>query len=130
MMAALLITMAAVSCKSTLPSRFESFVANVEKNQAEFTDDDWTKADEQFAKLKEEYEQKKESLNSEQKQAIDAAIGKYQGLRVKNGIKDLFDDIVGGVSDIASQAVEAVGGFLKGLAGGSDAAAESTEPTE
>ena len=77
MMAALLIATAAVSCKMTLPGRFESFVEKVEKNQADFTEDDWIKADEQYAQLEEEYEQIKESLNAKQKRIIDGAIGKY-----------------------------------------------------
>ena len=91
MMAALLVATAAVSCKSTLPGRFESFVDQVEKKSANYSDDEWTKADAKFDQLKEEYDQKKSSLKPDEKDRIEASISQYKGLKTSKFVKKPID---------------------------------------
>ena len=107
----LALTVAAVvvlsSCKETLPKRFEIFVNQVEKRCDKFSEDDWQKANDHFDKLVTEYQNNKSAFNTDEKKAINEAIGRYTALVAKSGfnsIIDAFDD-----------ALNSLGGFLKGL---------------
>lgn len=117
-----------VSCKSTLPERFDSFVASVEQGAENYSKEEWARADTTFAHLRKEYDKKKESLDTEQKHQIEAAIGKYNGLRAKGGLKGIFDGLMDGVNtliDGVKGAAKNVDGFVQGLTGsGSESAAE------
>jgi predicted lipoprotein len=95
------------SCKETLPKRFEIFVNQVEKRCDKFSEDDWQKANDHFDKLVTEYQNNKSAFNTDEKKAINEAIGRYTALVAKSGfnsIIDAFDD-----------ALNSLGGFLKGL---------------
>lgn len=92
-------SMTLFSCKSMLPARFDAFVASVEKNCASYSQDDWTKANDKFEKLFNEYKENRTSFNSEEQKQINAAIAKYAKLVAKSGI----DEIKGIVNDITSQ---------------------------
>ena len=77
------------SCKSALPSRFDSFVSSVEKHCDSYSPDDWTKANERFEKLLQEYKDKRSAFNSEQKRRINSAIVRYSKEVAKSGIRDV-----------------------------------------
>lgn len=108
------------SCKETLPKRFDLFVNYVEKNCEKFSEDDWTKANERFEKLVDEYTQNRSSYNTDEQKQIRADIVKYVGLAAKSGIKTALDSVNGLIDQIPSL-LDGIGNFLKDLGlGGSD----------
>ena len=94
----LLMVMSFSACKSSLPKRFDSFVTSVENNYASFSEEDWTKANERFEKLFNEYKANRSSYNSEEKKIINSALARYAKVVVKSGI----DDVIGVANDIYS----------------------------
>ena len=64
-MMAAFVALALTSCKETLPARFDRFVNGVEKRCANFSEDDWKKANEHFGKLVDEYTQNRSSYTAE-----------------------------------------------------------------
>ena len=105
MMAALVLL--AVSCKETLPKRFDSFVNKVEKNCASYSENDWDKANSEFEKLVEEFNENKNSYSQEEQNQINADMAKYIGLVAKSGINTAIDAVNGFINQIPS--------FLEGL---------------
>ena len=107
------------SCKETLPKRFELFVNHVEKRCDSFSEDDWKKANEQFEKLVNEFQENKSSYNADEQKQIRSAATKYLGLVAKSGFKSVTD----AVSDIMMQLpsfLESIGNFFKDLGGSNE----------
>ena len=102
------------SCKETLPKRFELFVNHVERRCDSFSEDDWKKANAQFEKLVDEFQQNKSSYNADEQKQIRSAATKYLGLVAKSGFKSVSD----AVNDILMQLpsfLENIGNFFKDL---------------
>ena len=75
-------------CSSTLSSRMNEYVTEVEANCQNWTEEDWELSQEEYAKLLEEYELNYNSYTQEEKDAINKAIGRYNGLLIKQGIEE------------------------------------------
>jgi hypothetical protein len=71
-----------------LTNRVDKFVDDAENNSAEWSDKQWEMSMEEYEKLLEEYETNYDSLTKEEKNAINKAIARYNGLMVKRGIED------------------------------------------
>lgn len=102
------------SCKASLPGRFESFVSSVEKHSSSYSQDDWTKANDKFEQLFDEYTENRTSYNSEEKKEINSAIARYAKAAAKSGI----DEITNSISEITSQIpalIEGAKSFLQEL---------------
>lgn len=84
MSAALLLS----SCTAPLSNRMNDYVTEVETNCQNWTEADWELSQEQYAKLLEEYEQNYDSYTQEEREAINKAIGRYNGLLLKQGIEN------------------------------------------
>ena len=76
------------SCTSQLSSRLNDYITEVESNCHNWTEEDWELSQEEYAKLLEEYELNYDSYTQEEKDAINKAIGRYNGLLIKQGIED------------------------------------------
>lgn len=111
--------LALTSCKETLPARFDRFVNGVEKRCANFSEDDWKKANEHFGKLVDEYTQNRSSYTVDEQKQIRSAIGKYVGLAAKSGVKTAIDTVNGLIDQIPSL-LEGIGNFLKDLGLGTE----------
>ena len=83
-----LVVSAFASCISPLSNRMDSYVTEVQENCDNWTDEDWELSKEEYAKLLEEYSTNYDSYTQEEKQAINKAIGRYNGLLLKRGIED------------------------------------------
>lgn len=83
--------MALNSCHSQLPGRIENYVSDVEDESATWTDYDWTKSQDDFEKLMEEYECNYDSYSQEEKDAINKAIGRYNGLLIRQGLENVYN---------------------------------------
>lgn len=75
-------------CSSTLSSRMNEYVSEVEASCQNWTEEDWELSQEEYAKLLEEYEVNYDSYTQEEKDAINKAIGRYNGLLIKQGIDE------------------------------------------
>ena len=75
-------------CSSTLSSRMNEYVSEVEASCQNWTEEDWELSQEEYAKLLEEYELNYDSYTQEEKDAINKAIGRYNGLLIKQGIEE------------------------------------------
>lgn len=76
------------SCSSPLSSRMNEYVTEVETTCQNWTEEDWELSQEEYAKLLEEYELNYNSYTQEEKDAINKAIGRYNGLLIKQGIEE------------------------------------------
>ena len=76
------------SCASPLSSRLNDYVNEVESSCLNWTEEDWELSQEEYAKLLEEYELNYDSYTQEEKDAINKAIGRYNGLLIKQGIEE------------------------------------------
>ena len=76
------------SCSSPLSSRMNEYVTEVEATCQNWTEEDWELSQEEYAKLLEEYELNYDSYTQEEKDAINKAIGRYNGLLIKQGIEE------------------------------------------
>ena len=88
-----------VSCKASLPSRFESFVKSIETNYLAFSEDDWGKANEQFKELFSEYMNNRSLYNIEEKKSINSAITRYTKIVAKSGL----DEVISTMEEISHQ---------------------------
>ena len=118
-MMAAFVAIALTSCKETLPARFDRFVNGVEKRCANFSEDDWKKANEHFGKLVDEYTQNRSSYTVDEQKQIRSAIGKYVGLAAKSGVKTAIDTVNGLIDQIPSL-LEGIGNFLNDLGLGTE----------
>ena len=75
-------------CSSTLSSRMNEYVSEVEASCQNWTEEDWELSQEEYAKLLEEYKLNYDSYTQEEKDAINKAIGRYNGLLIKQGIDE------------------------------------------
>lgn len=76
------------SCVSPLSSRLNDYVNEVESSCQNWTEEDWELSQEEYAKLLEEYELNYDSYTQEEKDAINKAIGRFNGLLIKQGIDE------------------------------------------
>ena len=76
------------SCVSPLSGRLNDYVNEVESSCQSWTEEDWELSQEEYAKLLEEYELNYDSYSQEEKDAINKAIGRYNGLLIKQGIDE------------------------------------------
>ena len=76
------------SCSSPLSSRMNDYVSEVEAKCQNWTAEDWELSQEEYAILLEEYELNYDSYTQEEKDAINKAIGRYNGLLIRQGIEE------------------------------------------
>ena len=79
------------SCATPLSTRMESYIDEVEKNCTEWTEDDWTLSQQEYEQLLQEYKENYSSYTQEEKDAINRAIGRYNGLLIRHGIEEAGD---------------------------------------
>lgn len=73
---------------ASLAEKIDGCAADVEDNFMEWTEEDWQQARQRYEQLLEEYQENYKSYSKEEKDEINRAIGRYNGMLVKRGIKD------------------------------------------
>ena len=76
------------SCSSPLSTRIDKYVDKVESTCQDWSAEEWEISQEEYAKLLEEYQLNYNSYTPEEKAAINKAIGRYNGLLVKQGLQE------------------------------------------
>ena len=90
------------SCEKPISSKFENHIDKVENNCENWTDEDWEISREQYLILLEEYEANYDKLTQEEKDVINKAIGRYNGILVKKGIEKIDESITDFIDRIPS----------------------------
>lgn len=75
-------------CSSPLSSRMSDYVSEVEANCKNWTAEDWELSQEEYAILLEEYQLNYDLYTQEEKDAINKAMGRYNGLLIRQGIEE------------------------------------------
>ena len=97
-----------LSCSAPLSNRIDEYVTEVEANCRYWTAQDWELSEEEYAALIEEYRLNYDSYTQEERDAINRAIGRYNGLRLKHGLEDFTNK----VKEIGEQLPGMVDGFM------------------
>lgn len=85
---------------TSLPTQFERFADKVARNYADYTEEDWNKASEQFGKLMDKYEESYNSFSEEDKVRIDKAIGRYRAIVFRSGMNKAMESFNEYVKDL------------------------------
>ena len=113
---ALVLTIA-TACSQTKDSYLEGFklfVESVQKNAQDYTKADWEKADEQFTKLKDSYNNFSKQMTSDEKGEVIKLESTYAALKlkkigddVKESTKDAFEKVKDTAKDVKEGAQKA-----------------------
>lgn len=77
------------SCAAPLSTRMDKYVNECEEKCSNWNQDDWELSKEEYRKLLDEYNLNRDTYTQAEKDAINKAIGRYNGLLVKHGIEGL-----------------------------------------
>ena len=128
---ALVLTIA-TACSQTKDSYLEGFklfVESVQKNAQDYTKADWEKADEQFTKLKDSYNNFSKQMTSDEKGEVIKLESTYAALKLKEigddlkestkdafeKVKDAAKDVKEGAQKAAKKGEKAMEGIKDGL---------------
>ncbi|MFK1981660.1 DUF6565 domain-containing protein [Bacteroides fragilis] len=113
---ALVLTIA-TACSQTKDSYLEGFklfIESVQKNAQDYTKADWEKADEQFTKLKDSYNNFSKQMTSDEKGEVIKLESTYAALKlkkigddVKESTKDAFEKVKDAAKDVKEGAQKA-----------------------
>ncbi|MFK2515329.1 DUF6565 domain-containing protein [Bacteroides fragilis] len=113
---ALVLTIA-TACSQTKDSYLEGFklfVESVQKNAQDYTKADWEKADEQFTKLKDSYNNFSKQMTSDEKGEVIKLESTYAALKLKKigddlkeSTKDAFEKVKDTAKDVKESAQKA-----------------------
>jgi len=98
--------------KNTYINNFEQFVVKVQENHKDYSEEDWTKIEEEYQELSEKQRQRYEKLfTKEDKKRISGLEGEYLSYRAGGFI----DNVIETTKDMFNNALKKVDGFIKGL---------------
>ncbi len=83
-------------------------MADVEANYKNWTEEDWKLSQQEYEILLQEYEANYDQLTQEERDAINKAIGRYNGLLVKEGL----DEFVTNLKELGEQLPSLFDGFM------------------
>ncbi len=106
---AFIVITALFSCASApLSNRIDEYVSEVEASCQDWTEEQWQLSEQEYEILIEEYRLNYSTYTQEEKEAINRAIGRYNGLRIKHGLEDIGNTI----KEIGEQLPTLVEGFM------------------
>lgn len=86
--------------KQNAIDNLSNFVEKVEKNAPEYTDEDWTNVNNEYNELIAEID--KYEYSGDEAKLIAELKGKYIGIKTKDSVKDLIDDVDKAVNEVKS----------------------------
>ena len=90
------------SCEIPTSVKFDNYVDRVEENCDSWTEEEWQISREKYYELLEEYEANYENMTQEERDAINKAIGRYNGILVKKGLEKVDESINGFIDRLPS----------------------------
>ena len=94
--------------KSEYISTYESWVEQLKSNYKNYNESDWAKVEKEFnAYNQQEYNKYKDQLTDSERMKVDnltgqyyAVFAKYQGIRIKQEMKSIFNEVDGMVKEL------------------------------
>ena len=83
------------SCEIPTSVKFDNYVDRVEENCEKWTEEDWEMSKEKYRQLLKEYEANYDNMTQEERDAINKAIGRYNGILMKKGLEKVDESIKG-----------------------------------
>ena len=77
------------SCEFKTSTKFDNYVDRVENNCDNWSEEDWEISKEKYRELIREYENNYDNLTIEERECINKAIGRYNGILMKKGIENI-----------------------------------------
>ena len=111
----LLVMLFLTSCEVPTSTKFENYVDNVEESCDNWTETEWEMSKERYRQLLNEYEANYENLTPEERETINKAIGRYNGILMKKGIENLDQSIKKFVDRLPSMFEGFMSAFEEGL---------------
>ncbi len=86
----LMLSVLMVGCATMSPRNFERTVADAERNGANYTKEDWEKADAKFETFCEQYDYDKlRTMSEDEQREVGRLMARYTKARAKSAMKDL-----------------------------------------
>ena len=90
------------SCEIPTSVKFDNYVDRVEENCENWTEEEWQISREKYYELLEEYEANYENMTQEERDVINKAIGRYNGILVRKGLEKVDESINGFIEKLPS----------------------------
>lgn len=88
----LAVAVVAVACSSTPTQRVENIVNKAETEGANYTEEQWAQLDLEYEEVCAEIEANYDQMTPEEQHAAMKAMGRYYGLRTKQGLNEALDE--------------------------------------
>ncbi len=90
------------SCEIPTSVKFDNYVDRVEESCENWTEEDWEMSKEKYRQLLKEYEANYDNMTQEERDAINKAIGRYNGILMKKGLEKVDESIKGFIDKLPS----------------------------
>ena len=90
------------SCEIPTSVKFDNYVDRVEENCDSWTEEEWQISREKYYELLEEYEANYENMTQEERDVINKAIGRYNGILVRKGLEKVDESNNGFIDRLPS----------------------------
>lgn len=89
----LLVMFLLTSCEIPTSVKFDYHLKKVENNSENWTEEEWEMSKEKYRQLLKEYEENYDNMTQEERDEVNKAIGRYNGILMKKGIKKVDESI-------------------------------------
>ena len=86
------------SCEIPTSLKFDYHLKKVESNSENWTEEEWEMSKEKYRQLLKEYEENYDNMTQEERDKVNKAIGRYNGILMKKGIEK-FDESINSFID-------------------------------
>lgn len=104
--------------ENPLVTEFKTFIATVEENGKNYTEEQWKESNAKFDALVDKFKAQKDTLSQEEKDVIHDAIGRYKGLVTNSGLDSAIKGVTktyDKVADATTDAWNETKSFFDGL---------------
>lgn len=109
-----LIVFSSCNKKQHAIDKLSSFVERVEKHASEYTDEDWSEANQEYEEIIAEID--KYDYSGDDAKRIASLKGKFAGIKTKDSVNKLFE----GIDKAAKEVKGTIEGFTEGIMGGEE----------
>ncbi len=81
------------SCEIPTSLKFDYHLKKVENHSDDWTEEEWDMSKEKYRQLLKEYEENYDNMTQEERDKVNKAIGRYNGILMKKGIEKVDESI-------------------------------------
>ena len=90
------------SCEIPTSVKFDNHLKKVEANSENWTEEEWEMSKEKYRQLLKEYEENYDNMTPEEREEVNKAIGRYNGILMKKGFEKVDESINGFIDRLPS----------------------------